>query len=99
MAPEQDAPAAAGHAVTVLLDDALVTLNRAVGLLRRRQVPVEGLVVSPSGAAGLSRLTFVTTGDAAAVARMAQQVGKIVGVRDVLVASPGSPSSPSEVAL
>lgn len=73
--------------VAVLLDDALVTLNRAVGVLRRRNVPVEGLAVYPSGTTGVSRLTFVLKGDATTADRVAQQFHKMIGVRSVIVAS------------
>ena len=73
------------HTVAVLLDDALVTLNRAVGVLRRRNVPVEGLALHPSGAAGLSRLTFVLKADAVTADRVAQQFQKMTGVRSVMV--------------
>ena len=52
------------HTVAVLLDDALVTLNRAFGVLRRRNVPIEGLALHPSGTTGVSRLTFVLKADA-----------------------------------
>lgn len=71
--------------MAVLLDDALVTLNRAVGVLRRRNVPVEGLAVHPSGTAGLSRLTFVLKTDALTADRVAQQFHKMIGVRSVMV--------------
>ena len=73
------------HTVAVLLDDALVTLNRAVGVLRRRNVPVEGLALHPSGTAGLSRLTFVLKADAVTADRVAQQFQKMTGVRSVMV--------------
>ena len=69
----------------MLLDDALVTLNRAVGVLRRRNVPVEGFAVYPSGTAGVSRLTFVLKADAATAERVAQQFHKMIGVRSVMV--------------
>ena len=96
MAPETEPTA---HAVVVMLDDTLLTLSRALGLLRRRNFPVEGLVVCPSGTAGLSRMVFTTSADADQVARMAHQVGRVVGVRHVVVGGPGaatesSPSSP-----
>ncbi|MGH7700018.1 MAG: NAD(P)-binding domain-containing protein, partial [Gemmatimonadales bacterium] len=71
--------------VSILLDDALLTLNRAIGVLRRRNVPVGRLAVGPSGTAGVSRLTFVTAIDAGALDRVVQQVLKIIGVRDVEV--------------
>jgi acetolactate synthase small subunit len=73
------------HTVAVLLDDALLTLNRAVGVLRRRNVAVEGLAVYPSGTAGLSRLTFVLKTDAVTADRVAQQFHKMIGVRSVMV--------------
>jgi len=62
-----------------------VTLNRAVGVLRRRNVPVEGLALHPSGTAGLSRLTFVLKADAVTADRVAQQFQKMTGVRSVMV--------------
>jgi len=73
------------RAVSVLLDDGLATLNRAVGALRRRNIPVERVALSPSDSAGLSRLTFVTPIDAATVDRVVQQFKKIVGVREVTI--------------
>ena len=77
----------ASHNVDVLLDDTLLTLNRAVGVLRRRNVAVERLTVRPcgDGGGGVSRMTFVLTADAAAVDRVVQQIHKIVGVRAVEV--------------
>src|SRR5207244_11995446 len=52
-------PSPSAHTVAVLLDDALVTLNRAFGVLRTRNVPIEGLALHPSGTAGGSRLPSV----------------------------------------
>jgi acetolactate synthase small subunit len=78
-------PSASAHTVAVLLDDALVTLNRAFGVLRRRNVPVEGLALHPSGTTGVSRLTFVLQADAATADRVAQQFHKMIGVRSVMV--------------
>lgn len=71
------------HAVNVLLDGTLLTLNRAVGVLRRRNVAVERLTVHPCADGGASRLTFALTADAATVDRVVQQFRKIVGVRAV----------------
>jgi ketol-acid reductoisomerase len=71
------------HTVNVLLDGTLLTLNRAVGVLRRRNVAVERLTVHSSTDDGASRLTFALTADAATVDRVIQQFRKIVGVRAV----------------
>ena len=73
------------HTVAVLLDDALVTLNRAFGVLRRRNIPIEGLALHPSGTPGVSRLTFVLKADALTADRVAQQFHKMIGVRSVMV--------------
>ena len=78
-------PAPSAHTVAVLLDDALVTLNRAFGVLRRRNVPIEGLALHPSGTAGVSRLTFVLKADPLTADRVAQQLHKMIGVRSVMV--------------
>jgi acetolactate synthase small subunit len=83
---------ASEHTVAVLLDDALATLNRAVGVLRRRNVPIEGLALHPSGTAGVSRLTFVLKTDAATADRVAQQLHKMIGVRSVMLL-PGDDST------
>ena len=73
------------HTLAVLLDDGLATLNRAVGVLRRRNVPVEGLALHPSGTAGVSRMTFVLKADPVTAERVAQQFQKMIGVRSVMV--------------
>ncbi|HEX4628341.1 MAG TPA: ACT domain-containing protein [Gemmatimonadales bacterium] len=80
-----DERVASERTVAVLLDDGLMTLNRAVGVLRRRNVPIEGLALHPSGTAGLSRLTFVLKTDAATADRVAQQLHKMIGVRSVML--------------
>ena len=73
------------HQVLVLLDDGLATLNRAIGVLRRRNVAVGGLALVPDAAGGQSRLTFDLPGDPATVDRVVQQIRKVIGVRDVTV--------------
>ena len=75
------------HTVRVVLDEKLATLNRAVGVLRRRNVPVERFSVNPSGTTGLARLEFVLRVDAATADRVVQQFHKIIGVRDVVLAT------------
>jgi acetolactate synthase small subunit len=79
------------HAVDVLLDDTLLTLNRAVGVLRRRNLAVEQFAVHPCGSAGAARMTFVLNTDAATADRVVQQFHKIVGVRAVEVTTTRDP--------
>ena len=71
--------------VTVLLEDDLLALNRAVGIIRRRNLALSGLTLGPTGRAGLCRLAVTVTGDAAATERLANQFRKMVGVAGVTV--------------
>ena len=84
------------HQVVVLLDEGLATLNRAVGVLRRRNVPVAGVALVPDARGGPSSLTFTIPGDAAAVDRVVQQIRKVIGVRGVRV-SAAADATPKEV--
>jgi acetolactate synthase-1/3 small subunit len=77
------------RAVTVLLEDQLITLNRAVGLIRRRNFPVRGLAVGPTDTPGVSRLTIMMQSDAATAERAVQHLQKIIGVRDAVAIPPG----------
>ncbi len=73
------------QAVVVLLEDHFVTLNRVVGLIRRRNFPVRSLSVGPTGTAGISRLTIMMQSDESAAGRAVQYLQKIVGVHDAAV--------------
>ena len=70
------------HAVTVLLEDRLITFNRAVGLIRRRNLPVRSIAVGPTTTPGLSRLTIMIQADEATANRTVQQLQKVIGVRE-----------------
>jgi acetolactate synthase I/III small subunit len=86
------------RAVTVLLEDRLMTLNRAVGLIRRRNFPVRSLSVGPTGTPGISRLTIMMQSDDATAERAVQHLQKIIGVRDA-VAIPQGDAIAREIAL
>ena len=85
------------HTVSVLLDDGLLSMNRAMGALRRRRLPVERFALTPAGS-GEARLTFVIPADAAAAERVARQFAKLVGVKSVAV-FPGDQPASQELAL
>jgi acetolactate synthase regulatory subunit len=76
----------ASHAVDVLLDDTLLTLNRAVGVLRRRNVAVTQFAVRAG------RMTFVLNTDAATADRVVQQFHKLAGVRAVEITTVQDPT-------
>jgi acetolactate synthase-1/3 small subunit len=87
-----------GQALSVLLEDRLITLNRAVGLIRRRQLPVLSLAIGPTGTPGVSRLTIMMQSDSATAERAAQQLQKMIGVRGA-IAFPSMDSVTRELAL
>jgi acetolactate synthase-1/3 small subunit len=76
------------HALTVVLDDQLATLNAAVGLLRRRNLPVHGVTVGPAPVEGRTRLTAMLETDAESAARTAALFRKMIGVHEARVAPP-----------
>ena len=86
------------QAVSVLLEDRWITLNRAVGLIRRRNLPVRSLAVGPTDTPGLSRLTMMIHSDTATAERAVQHLQKVVGVRAV-VAFPAAEGVARELAL
>ncbi|HXG43824.1 MAG TPA: acetolactate synthase small subunit [Gemmatimonadales bacterium] len=75
----------ASWVVSVLLEDDLLALNRAIGIIRRRQLPVESFRAGPAAAPGVTSLTLVLGADRGAVDRLAAQLRKMVGVREVTV--------------
>jgi acetolactate synthase-1/3 small subunit len=86
------------RAVTVLLEDHLITFTRAVGLLRRRNLPVRSIAVGPTVTPGVSRLTVMIQSDEATADRAVQHLQKVVGVRDA-VAFPARDGVTRELAL
>ena len=86
------------RAVSVLLEDRWITLNRAVGLIRRRNLPVHSLAVGPTATPGLSRLTIMIHSDTATAERAVQHLQKVVGVR-AAVAFPAGEGVVRELAL
>lgn len=69
------------HAVSVLLDQELLALNRTVGVLRRRNLPIESIAVGPAEAPGLARVTIILNSDEATVDTTVKKLHKLSGVR------------------
>jgi acetolactate synthase-1/3 small subunit len=86
------------HCITVILDDRLVTLNAAVGLLRRRNLPVRSVTVGPDVTEGRSRLFAMIEADAGAAQRVALLFEKLIGVDEARVA-PAAETVARELAL
>ncbi len=86
------------RAIAVLLEDRLITLNRVVGLIRRRNFPVRSLSVGPTDAPGVSRLTIMMQSDEAGAERAVQHLQKVIGVYEA-AAIPQGKAVARELAL
>lgn len=84
--------------VSVLLEDRLITLNRAVGLIRRRNLPVHSLAIGPTATPGISRLTIMMHSDQSTAERAVRQLQKMIGVR-AAIAFPSLDAVARELAL
>ncbi len=71
------------QAVSILLDQELLALERAVGELRRRNLPIESITVGPGEAPGTSCLTVILSTDEAGADMTAKKLNKLSGVREV----------------
>src|SRR5258705_10855625 len=89
---------APAHAISVLLEADLLAFNRAIGVARRRNLPIESIAVGPSQVPGMSRLTFIMQGDEANADRLVKQLQKTFGVRDAVM-FPADGAVVREVAL
>ncbi len=69
------------HALSLLLDHELLALNRAVGELRRRHVPIESIAVGPGDVPGQARLTVILNTDDATAEMTMRKLHKLSGVR------------------
>ena len=72
------------HAVTAVLDDDVLVVNRVIGVLRRRNLALSGLGVGPAQPGAL-RLSFFVDTDEANAERVLRQIEKAHGVREVAV--------------
>ncbi len=69
--------------VSILLSQELLALERAVGELRRRNLPIESITVGPGEAPGTSCLTVILSTDEAGADMTAKKLNKLSGVREV----------------
>jgi acetolactate synthase I/III small subunit len=89
---------ALSHAISVLLDDDLLTFNRVIGVVRRRNVPIASIAAGASQTPGVSRLTFIMQADEASADRLVQQLRKSFGVREAVM-FPAEDAVTREIAL
>ena len=80
--------------VSVLMTSDLLTLGRACGALRRRNLPIGGFAVDSHGPTGVWRLTCEIDADDATVESLLLQIQNVVGVRKATASPPGPLSVP-----
>ena len=73
--------------LTVLLSSDLLTLSRACGVLRRRNLPVRALAVDSNGPPGIWRMSCEIDADDATVRSLVLQLYNVVGVRKATASS------------
>jgi len=79
--------------VSVLMTSDLLTLGRACGALRRRNLPIGGFAVDSQGPPGVWRLTCEIDADDATVESLLLQIQNVVGVRKASAESTSISSS------
>ena len=70
----------AHHTIVALVEDKPGVLNRIASLFRRRGFNIASLAVGKSELAGLSRMTFVVSGDQDTVDQVTKQLDKLIDV-------------------
>lgn len=71
--------------VSIVVDEALIPLDRVLGGIRRRNLPLVALSVGPGPAPGTSRVFAQLAADAGDVDRLVRQLRKLVGVQEATV--------------
>jgi acetolactate synthase small subunit len=71
--------------ITVLLESELLTLGRACGVLRRRNLPIQSFAVDSHGYPGVWRLSCVIDADESTLSGLVLQMRNVVGVRKATV--------------
>ena len=75
-----NAPSTEQHTIIALVQDRPGVLTRVAGLFRRRGFNIASLAVGASEQKGLSRLTFVVTGDQYTVEQATRHLEKLIDV-------------------
>jgi ketol-acid reductoisomerase len=79
--------------VTVLMGSELLTLSRACGVLRRRNLPVRDLTVDSNGVPGVWRLSCEIDTDDATAQSLVLLIQNVIGVRKATITSISLPPS------
>jgi ketol-acid reductoisomerase len=86
------------RSVTVLLNSELLTLGRACGVLRRRNMPIRDFTVESHGEPGVWRMSCEIDADDAAAQNLVLLIQNVIGVKQATIASVlSSPPDPLSV--
>jgi len=89
---------AAPQLLAVTVDNDLLTLNRAVGILRRQRVSLESLAVCPTESPAAARLTVQVGADPETAQLIVRQLKRVTGVHEVWL-HPAGGTAAQELAL
>ncbi len=68
------------HIISILMENESGALSRVAGLFSARGYNIESLTVAPTHDSSLSRMTLVTSGNAAIVEQIVKQLNKLIDV-------------------
>lgn len=71
------------HTIIAWMENKPGVLNRIAGLFRRRNFNIESLVVGHSESPGISRMTFVVSGDKREVHQVQAQLDKLINITKI----------------
>lgn len=85
LSSEVPGTAAPSSLVSIVVDDALIPLDRVLGAIRRRNLPLMALSVGPGPTPGTSRVFAQLAAEPGDVDRLVRQLRKLVGVEQASV--------------
>lgn len=71
------------HTIIAWMENKPGVLNRIAGLFRRRNFNIESLIVGHSETPGISRMTFVVSGDQREVRQIEAQLDKLINITKI----------------
>jgi len=77
--------------ISIVVDEALIPLDRVLGAIRRRNLPLVGFSVGPGPARGTARVFAAVAATPEDVDRLVRQLRKLVGVQEASMRTGQSP--------